>query len=230
MKKKMFVTSDIHGCYDEFYKMLQQIKYDPHEHQLIILGDYTDRGPKSRETVEFVKKLTQDGAIALKGNHDQMFIDFIEQDDPLFLYNGGGTTLLSYFGEQVIYPNKIQEAKEDIIRNYSHHIDFLKSLPFYYETERHIFVHAGIDPHLLNWKDMPPEDMMWIRDEFIFNDHNVGKVVVAGHTPTVNIQRGNPNPWFGKNKILIDGGLVFGYQLNCLEINEDETEYKVYTF
>ncbi|MFB4167274.1 metallophosphoesterase [Virgibacillus sp. JSM 102003] len=53
------VISDIHGCLDEFEKLLQVIHYRPNHDQLILLGVYIDRGPKSKEVVQLIKKLTE---------------------------------------------------------------------------------------------------------------------------------------------------------------------------
>ncbi|UOK56709.1 metallophosphoesterase [Bacillus sp. OVS6] len=57
------------------------IKYNPANDQLILLGDYIDRGPRSKETLSEVMSLVDEGAIALRGNHDQMFYDWIQIDN-----------------------------------------------------------------------------------------------------------------------------------------------------
>ena len=52
--RRTLVVSDIHGCVDEFKQLLNKVNFNAEEDQLVLLGDYVDRGPESRETVEFV--------------------------------------------------------------------------------------------------------------------------------------------------------------------------------
>ncbi|WP_308860236.1 metallophosphoesterase [Paenibacillus radicibacter] len=89
--KRRLVISDIHGCYDEFIRLLGKVFYNHKEDQLILLGDYCDRGKNSKKVIELIKYLNEEcGAIVLKGNHDQMFVESIlEDDDSNFLLNGG---------------------------------------------------------------------------------------------------------------------------------------------
>lgn len=47
MKNRTLVISDIHGCYDAFNKLLGKVHYDSAKYQLILLGDYIDRGDVS---------------------------------------------------------------------------------------------------------------------------------------------------------------------------------------
>ncbi|KIL42050.1 metallophosphoesterase [Gordoniibacillus kamchatkensis] len=235
--KRVLAISDIHGYIDPLQRLLEEVKYRFEADQLIFLGDYVDRGPDSKAVIELVRQLVKDGlAIALRGNHDQMFLDFLTNRnndamaDTLFIRNGGMSTIQSYYGLNWFDENNqrgsIARAREFILSNYKHHVEFLRSLPFYHETERHLFVHAGINTRHEDWRRQPKEDFLWIRGEFINNPHSAGKMVVFGHTPTVNIHD-NLAIWFSGDKIGIDGGCAFGYQLNCLEITEDG--YKTYS-
>lgn len=60
--------SDLHGYFEPAKILLEKINYDSTKDQLVFLGDYIDRGPNSKETIEFVMQHVKDGAIALKGN------------------------------------------------------------------------------------------------------------------------------------------------------------------
>lgn len=225
--KRTLVISDIHGCYDEFNLLLDTIKYNPDHDKLILLGDYCDRGPKSKEVIEKAMSLVNDhGVVALRGNHDQMFIHALDdRDDDLFLYNGGLSTIQSYCGLDWFDPNgfdyqRYQEAKQFIRKHYKHHIDFLKSLPVYHEDDKYIYVHAGLNPFYSDkWRTQPTENFLWIRDEFINSPTNLDKVVIFGHTPTSYFDC--EGIWFGRDKIGVDCGCVFGYKLGCLEIGEE---------
>ena len=78
MKNRLLVISDIHGCYDEFYDLLAQVNYNTTTDQLILLGDYVNRGKESLKVVQYVFELVQQGAIALKGNHDEWFVKYLK--------------------------------------------------------------------------------------------------------------------------------------------------------
>ena len=74
---RLLVMGDIHGHYDKMQMVLKNAKYDSKKDQLILLGDYVDRGPNSSEVVEAVKNLVKDGAVALYGNHEDMMCDVL---------------------------------------------------------------------------------------------------------------------------------------------------------
>ncbi|MEK3759153.1 metallophosphoesterase family protein [Paenibacillus sp. FSL P4-0338] len=237
---RTLVISDIHGCIEEFNLLLRRAEYNPSRDQLILLGDYVDRGPDSRAVVEQVKRLAEaEGVIVLRGNHDQMACDALagedDKRDTHWITNGGFHTLLSYCGGRdsvLLHPDSgwrdYTEMKRFMRTEYKEHLDFLGSLPYYYETQTHLFVHAGIDPSLADWRTQREYDFIWIREPFY--NHPVTsaeKTVVFGHTSTVDLQDG-AGVWFSPlgDKIGIDGGCVYGEQLNCLEISEEG--YKTY--
>ncbi|AII28520.1 putative serine/threonine protein phosphatase [Enterococcus phage ECP3] len=107
MKDKVFIVSDIHGCYDELIMLLNK-HWNSDEEDLILLGDYVDRGSKSAEVLGFVYKHILNGGTALLGNHDQMLLDFLtfplireaDYEDlsemyAMWMYNGGDKTISS---------------------------------------------------------------------------------------------------------------------------------------
>ncbi|TCZ81126.1 serine/threonine protein phosphatase [Paenibacillus albiflavus] len=224
--KRTLVISDIHGCYQEFNQLLSKVNYNSKEDQLVLLGDYTDRGPKSKEVLEQVMLLVETlGVLALRGNHDQMLVDAVcNGQDSRFLRNGGMTTLESFCGWEWFAGNysfdRYVEAKEYVAEHYSEHLDFLNGLPYYYEDDKHIYVHAGIDPTCEDWKQTALKDFLWIREPFFKNPTGLSKKVVFGHTPTIYLQE-TADIFFDEDKIAIDGGCCFGNQLNCLEITKD---------
>ena len=67
---------DIHGHADELTQLLKKLGYEQKngsychpERKVLFVGDYIDRGPKIRETLEIVKRMVDNGnAIALMGN------------------------------------------------------------------------------------------------------------------------------------------------------------------
>jgi len=225
MKRKL-VVSDIHGCYEAWLRLLEKVDYDKERDQLLILGDYVDRGPNSREVVEHLIYLRDvHGAVVLRGNHDQRLVDLVRHADEKvigkFLDHGGAETARSYLGlqaKQNVTAQTVDEMISEIRKEYAHHIAFLNSLPYYAEDSRHIYVHAGLNPDYPDWKKQPLRDFMMIKEPFISQPTASSKTVIFGHTRTKEIH-GSPDVWFGEGKIGIDGGCAFGLQLNLLEID-----------
>ncbi|WP_422657515.1 metallophosphoesterase family protein [Paenibacillus sp. EC2-1] len=217
--KRTLMISDIHGCMKQFDTLLQEVGYDSSKDQLILLGDYVDRGPHSKEVVDRVIDLVENHqAIALRGNHDQRLVDLIQVNNgeiqKKFLEHGGRETLESYTNE-VFHPDAFEHAVKHIRSEYGRHIEFLKKLPFYYEDEAHIYVHAGINPSYVNWKEQSDHDFMYIKGEFHRAKLNMEKVIVFGHTRAIELHQ-TSDIWFGEGKIGIDGGCAYGMQLNGL--------------
>ncbi|MGE8202976.1 metallophosphoesterase family protein [Heyndrickxia sp. NPDC080065] len=225
---RILAISDIHGCLNEFKELLAKVKFVPNNDQLILLGDYMDRGKYSKEVIYFVKELVEEqGAIALKGNHDQLFCDWL--NDPIEKQNSyfriGGLETIKSFLEDIDndnvnektyqeWANKIQESHNEII-------GFIENLPYFYETNDFIFIHAGINPEHEDWKLTTEHEMVWIRGPFLDVDHSFDHTFIHGHTPAIYLHE-NPDIYYGNKKIGIDGACVYGHQLNCLEILNDE--------
>jgi serine/threonine protein phosphatase 1 len=211
--------------------LLKRSEYNPSTDQLVLLGDYMDRGPKSKQALELVMDLAEDGAITLRGNHDQMFLDFMNDDTPRkaqhYMANGGQKTLETYVGSEHfadgVTLDNLKTAKTYIKENYPEHIDFMSRLFYYYEMGNHLFIHAGFDPTLDDWKDTSKYDMIWIRAPFLEADHPYNFTVVHGHTPA-QVIRGEKDDsiYFGDKKIGIDGACAYGGRLNCLIINGEK--------
>lgn len=230
--KRTLVISDIHGCYTSFNELLAVMNYQPEDDQLILLGDFVDRGPQSRQVVEQVISLVQnEGAIAIQGNHDERLVDVMlersEQALMKFSDHGGRQTAESYAGiTQGTVDHIITCAKTVIHEQYAHHLTFLDELPYYYEDDHFIYVHAGLNPNYLNWKKQPKRDFLYMKEPFLSRPTTVSKTIIFGHTKVMDIH-GKPDIWFGEGKIGIDGGCASGHQLNGLEITGKD-QFKTY--
>jgi serine/threonine protein phosphatase 1 len=205
--QKIFAIGDIHGCLDKLEELIEKIPADSQKDQLVFLGDYIDRGKYSREVVDYVINLKNNfqNLIFLLGNHERMFLNYLEGiDEELYLYNGGRVTLLSYGIKSTDLP---QERKKKIP---AEHLSFFQSLMSYYETPDYLFVHAGLMPGI-ELDKQKIDDLVWVRWDFIDSSDDFGKIVVFGHTPA-------RAPSIAKNKIGIDTGAVYGGKLTCLEL------------
>ncbi|WP_020617935.1 metallophosphoesterase family protein [Paenibacillus daejeonensis] len=218
---RVLMISDIHGCLAPLKELLSEMNYQPDADKLLLLGDYVDRGPCSRETVDYIMELMQcNRVIALKGNHDQRLVDWVRSVDGTvtdrFLAHGGLQTIHSYCKiTSELSTEGFEQARQEIGRHYEHHLAFLDSLPLYYEDDQHIYVHAGLNPNYPNWRDQPAYDFMYIKEPFHRSPALRNKTVVFGHTRAVELH-GSPDVWFGPGKIGIDGGCAYGLQLNGL--------------
>ncbi|TWT05417.1 serine/threonine protein phosphatase [Planococcus sp. CPCC 101016] len=219
--KRTLIISDIHGELELFDKLLQKTKFDATEDQLILLGDYVDRGPDAKGVLERVIELKKQGAIVLRGNHDQMMLD-AAKDEPdakvSWARNGALPTLQSY--DSLIKDMTLPTA--DVFWK---HIDFIKEMDYYHETDEYVFVHAGVQPGK-PVQQTDPFILIWIREEF-YKVYSGNKTVVFGHTPAFLLRgTNNYDVYFGDNRIIgIDGGAAYGGQLNCLELPSRRSYY-----
>jgi serine/threonine protein phosphatase 1 len=196
----IYVIGDIHGCFKMFEKLMEEISWQPEKDKLIFLGDYIDRGPDSKEVVEYIVGLKKkySNIRCLLGNHEICLLNyFLYKDSAPFLMNGGEKTIISY---ELNNGNRIPEE----------HFDFFKSLETYIELDNYYFVHAGFRPGI-KIKKQEQDDLLWIRDPFISSEYDFGKRVIFGHTSF-------SAPLIMPNKIGLDTGAVFGNKLTCLKL------------
>ena len=217
----LLAIGDIHGCFDQARTLIDQTHTDQ---QLIFLGDYIDRGPQSKEVLAYVQEKVAAGAIALKGNHEDLFMQFMNKPDynaSLYLPQGGYQTFLSY-GYKIMEPASVAKS---FLSTFHEDYEFIAKLPLYHETEDFIFVHAGVSPFVDDWRDTSPEDFLWIREWFHNSPNFSGKRVVFGHTPTSLLNKDKSDSvWFSedRSKIGLDGGAVFGGLLHALDITHSD--------
>ncbi|MBN1106491.1 MAG: metallophosphoesterase [Deltaproteobacteria bacterium] len=202
--ERIFIVGDIHGCLDMLKRLMERLDWRPEKDRLIFLGDYVDRGRDSRGVIDYILKImnTSQRVECLMGNHEMIFLDFLSGTDVrTFLANGGACTLESYRrGEG--WRGNLQVPEE--------HVLFLKSLKPWIELEDYYVVHAGLRPGV-DIRRQNLEDLVWIRDPFIYSKYDFGKRVIFGHTPF-------STPLIMENKIGLDTGAVFGNRLTCLEL------------
>lgn len=204
--ERLFAIGDVHGCLFQLEKLFLRANINVKKDTVVFIGDYIDRGPDSKGVVDFILELREesDRIICLLGNHERMLLDYLRGGPyaGIYLYNGGDATLTSYGARR--RPEGYEVALPD------DHQVFYDSLLSLYETERYLFVHAGFRPGIpLDAQD--PEDLIWIRHEFIMSRYDFGKTVVFGHTPLNRVH-------IDDYKIGIDTGAVYGGVLTCIEL------------
>jgi serine/threonine protein phosphatase 1 len=203
-----YAIGDIHGCADLLLALLDAIRAAHpalHGCKLVFLGDLVDRGPDSAKTVAIVRALqalTPPGAVAcLRGNHEQMMIDWFRSGDDLWLVNGGLATIDS-FGLAQGNDTPFADA-----------VAWMEALPTWREDVAHIYVHAGLRPRR-SVSAQSDHDRLWIREGFLDVDYDFGKHVLHGHTPRLD---GPERRIFRTN---IDTGAVYGGALTAAILGE----------
>ena len=207
---RTIAISDIHGCYNELKRLLLDLEYDKENDKLIFLGDYIDRGKDSRLVISLIRRLQENNknVVALMGNHENMLLEYYKGIDYCWSFNGSEETIKSYKGFN-------NQFKDDM--------QWMRCLPLYYEDEHFIYVHAGIDVN----KPIEEQDkntLLWIRDDFIYNDKQYYKRVIFGHTPTLGINGKDKPIYTFTDNIDIDTGCVYGGSLSALIIEDDEVK------
>ena len=207
-----YAVGDIHGSIDKLKALLAACR----EHaagrpaRFVFLGDYIDRGPDSAGVIRFMMRLQDElGAdlIALMGNHEAWALESVHRlnPSPSWLRNGGTATLQSYG------VTSVGELPRE-------HLNWLSSLRLSFDDGRRFFVHAGVDPE----KPLDAQetaDLLWIREPFLTDARDYGRLIVHGHTP---LETGTPD--LRANRLNLDTAAVFGGPLTAAAFEDERTE------
>ena len=200
------VVGDIHGCFDSLKALVDFVEVREDD-VIITLGDYVDRGPKSKEVIDWLIETSQThNLIPLRGNHDIMMhnANLTQVCEKSWYSCGGDKTLNSYA--------PIKGKRGDISDIPDHHWKFIaENLIPYYEMETHFFVHANVDP--VAALDEQSEVMLYWEK---YNDpprHISGKIMVCGHTA-----QSSGVPKTNGNAICLDTKVYQTGWLTCLHV------------
>ncbi len=212
---RVYAIGDIHGRADLLSVLLRKIESDAADaadldRRLIFLGDYVDRWPLVPKVIDILLDHLPAGFAAtfLRGNHEQMMLDFLNDPDTLYGWvgNGGDATLDGYGIRWTYDPETVQARLLE--RMPERHQAFLSALELSHTVGDYLFVHAGIRPGI-PLDQQSPQDMMWVRNVFLNSRDRFGKMIVHGHTIV-------DRPEFRTNRIGIDTGAVMTGRLTCL--------------
>ena len=167
-----YVMSDLHGEADLFHQMLQKINFADSD-ELYILGDVIDRGP---DGIALIKEIMATSNIhMLMGNHEYMMIQYLDPNATVVEIlrwgkNGNEPTLLAF--------DFLEKQEKDEI------LQYIQNLPTHVELDlcekKFYLVHAfpGENVH----------DEVWVRPAIDTENPLVGKALIIGHTPVLNLQ------------------------------------------
>ena len=211
--RRVYAIGDIHGCDAQLANLHEIIAEDfarrPVDHAVLLhIGDYVDRGA---DTAGVLRRLLPGSPVAgmsvvnLVGNHDETMLHALSGDRPAatdWLFAGGRPALESYG----VDPDSPRESWPERVP--PEHLDWLRSLTLTHREGGYFFVHGGVRPGV-PLELQVREDLLRMRQPFLYSDADFGAVVVHGHSPV-------KEPVVRHNRVAIDTGAVFGGKLTCL--------------
>jgi len=200
-----FVVGDIHGCFSSLDETLRRIRFEPARDRLFSVGDLVDRGPDSQRAPDY---LGADWFHAVRGNHEQMAVDFAagDLDRASYAANGGEWFIALSPAERIPYVRAFAALP----------------LAMEIETPRGLVGIVHADCPVSHWGDLPAAltdarvaaACLWSRERIQggHEDRIEGvEAVIVGHTPVDRVTA------LG-NVVFIDTGRVFGGDLTILEL------------
>jgi serine/threonine protein phosphatase 1 len=225
---KTFVVGDVHGRCAQLLNLLDLLPRNPDSDTLIFLGDLIDRGADAPGCVAHILKLFHDNperVICLRGNHEQMLMDFLDGTNNIWLtpVTGGERTFEQYTGLHVRVDSQqdledLRHALEDSLP--PEHLAFIQSTRYYHEDEYAIYVHAGLDEGK-HPSESSPMSLLWMRDMDFYKNYR-GKPCVFGHTPTPLLplrgRLGRHGIYISHSAVGLDTGYNQASPLSCLSL------------
>lgn len=140
------LIGDIHGHADKLEELLIKMGYGKidgvyshPERKAFFVGDYIDRGPKIKETLQIVKSMVEsENAIALMGNHEYNALCFHFKE-------AGGGHLRKHLIKNIIQHFETLRQFHNNQKMYEDYLDWFMTLPLFYENENIRAVHACWD-------------------------------------------------------------------------------------
>ena len=224
----IYVTSDIHGCYDQYLRLIERLELKEDD-RLYILGDLVDRGDGGIEIIKDVMK--RKNIVCLRGNHDHCALVFLKkfavQDHStaedrlkegfrLWLEDGGAKTFLAF--------SELDDNEKRSV------LSFLDTLPFYemicVNGQRFLLSHTVSEKAKMHdFEKCGMWDFLFGEPEYetcYFED----MTIVTGHTPTGFIDPAYTGRiWKGNRHIAVDCGAAFGNPLGCICLDTMEEIY-----
>jgi serine/threonine protein phosphatase 1 len=152
----------------------------------------------NKEVVDYIIYLQDNGfdIVPLIGNHEAMLLDTFNNNEyfSTWIQNGGAETLRSF---EINSLGKLA----------THYVDFFNGLPYYFEFEEYLFVHAGFNDEI----DNPFEDryyMIWRCRERYWHSSLKDKIIVHGHRP-ISVAACTENIHSQNKVINLDTGCVY---------------------
>jgi serine/threonine protein phosphatase 1 len=206
-----YAVGDIHGSLEKLESLIAGCRQhaDGRSMTFVFLGDYIDRGPQSSGVVRFLIDLRSqlpDHVVTLMGNHEAWALAVADgtMAPSNWLLSGGAETLRSY---------GIPKAEELP----PGHLEWMRALRLTHDDGRRLFVHAGINP-TKPLDGQAESDLLWIREPFLSDRRDYGRLIVHGHTPLITGM-----PELRSNRLNLDTAAVFGGPLSAAVFDDNQT-------
>ena len=203
----LYAIGDIHGHTKLLKALISAISLSD-EDTLVFTGDYVDKGPDVKGTIDFLIEVDSlFNCVFLMGNHDQSLLDAYDDTKKIAIWE-------CLAGELPIVSYGKGNAESVLSLIPLPHINFLRTTCVnFYETDSYIFVHAGIRSYLSPVEE-EIERLQWSSLSFA-EPHISGKTVVCGHSA----QQSGRIADLG-HTICIDTGVTKGLPLTCLNLDD----------
>jgi serine/threonine protein phosphatase 1 len=225
---KTYIVGDIHGRCAQLLNLLDMLPRDPESDTIVFLGDLIDRGADAPGCVDHIMKMKRENperVVCLRGNHEQMLLDFLDGASNIWLspVTGGERTFEQYTGRQVLIDSErdiedLRHALEEALPQ--DHLEFMSQTPLFYENEYAIYVHAGLDDGK-HPTESSPLSLLWTRDMDFYKNYR-GKPCVFGHTPTPLLplrgRLGRHGIYISHSAVGLDTGYNHHSPLSCLSL------------
>ena len=238
---KRYALSDIHGCYEALMDAMKKIDLSS-GNEVVFLGDYIDRGKDSYKVLQYIYDLQKqypNQVIVLKGNHERYLEGYLfGNDEWLIFMDYDLNTTKTFIPEkefeemEQIFLHADRDTIQNMIRNslLTHHkelFEWMKELPYYYETNKQIFVHAGIDEEAGSmWKELTEKN--WFLEKMPATFGKFEKDIIAGHIMTsylANDPEFNGVYYDGESHYYIDGHTSVTGVVPVLEYDVEKEVY-----
>ncbi|PXW48146.1 serine/threonine protein phosphatase 1 [Erwinia sp. AG740] len=207
--RHIFVVGDLHGCYPLLMAALEPAGFDTGCDLLVSVGDVIDRGPQSLACLDL---LQQPWCRAVRGNHEQMALDALNDAGCIALWRANG-------GDWFF---RLEEQQQELAR---HGLLQTAQLPYVIDietaTQRTVVAHADYPADSYQFdQPLPWAQVLWNRQRLSQAMAGIGKPIVGadaflfGHTPL-------RTPLMFGNIHYIDTGAVFGGELTLYCVQRD---------
>lgn len=174
-----YAIADLHGRRDLLDSALERITQHAagQPATIVVLGDYVDRGPASRQVIERLMDFRSNALtlVALKGNHEVMMWESCNNlaDLNWWIENGGDTTLASY--------RELSDAADISTRVVPKaHLQWIADLPLMHVDGERVYVHAAVDA-AISLKQQTERTLLWRRYPEGYDKGHGRRHVVHGH-------------------------------------------------
>ena len=214
-----YVIGDIHGCYSDMIRLIENINIKDSKSTIYFLGDFIDRGPQSWETFMWaINHISDDGKYqAILGNHEDMLLSWIRK----YIQEGSNEESLKYgFEKELLNHGYDSPDKLQIVYSFLNNLDLRRDIDIKAKDGRsnmHFIITHAWAPEALSKSERESKRK---RDIYLWERQCEGNefsndIIVHGHTPTIAQEYSNAEftaeglIGYRQNAINLDGGPAF---------------------